>query len=76
MMTTKFIIEKTSNYPNETLIHYYAGLADNGVSIFDSRKNKAKRYTAKEEALRDMSIHRAMHCDIYSFKLIPIRCRV
>lgn len=75
-MTTKFIVEKTSNYPIGTLIHYYAGQADGGVDYFVSQKLKALHYDTEDEAIQAMNIFKASHCEVYSFKVISVRCRV
>lgn len=72
-MTTKYIIERTTTYNGETEIIYFSDT----FYKFDSRKNKAKRYTFEYEAIREMNILQAIHNPIcFTFRVIPIKCRV
>ena len=46
------------------------------VPLFDYRKRLAKRYEFEHEALRDMSILKAMHRKEDTFRVIPVRCKI
>ncbi len=80
MMTTKFIIELDHHRPGDTDFYYYRGQAGDEIAglvpLFDYRKRLAKRYEFEHEALRDMSILKAMHRKEDTFKVIAIRCKL
>lgn len=79
MMTEMFVIQMMHHRAiGDDLPYYYKGQDRSGENCFDYRKNTAKRYSLKEEALRDMSILKAIHhedaCD--DFAVITVRCRI
>lgn len=80
MMTTKFIIELDHHRPSDTDLYYYRGQAGDEIAglvpLFDYRKRLAKRYDFEHEALRDMSILKAMYRKEDTFRMIPVRCKI
>jgi hypothetical protein len=73
MMQTKFIIQMTMP-TRPDLEYFYCGEGKSGLSVFELKKSKAKRYDFLEEADRDARILGAVTSG-ETFKVITIRCR-
>lgn len=76
-MVTKYVIQMTHHRAiGDDLPYYYKGKTKAGESVFDYRKNLAKRYENENEALSDMQTLAAMHTETPSddFKVLPVRC--
>jgi hypothetical protein len=76
-MIVKYIIKMTHHKVlGEDLLYYYSGQNKVGVTQYDTRTEKAKKYLWKEEAYRDMSILKAVHtCKSDTFEVVQISCR-
>ena len=87
MLVTKYIIQKASYFDGDKYLKgdvchtYFAGYAgtpaDGLVEMFDSSRKRAKRYDTVDEAILVMQSLKAEHNPIFfSFRVIPIRCRM
>ena len=87
MLVTKYIIRRVSHFDGAKYLNgdvcytYFAGQAgtpaDGLVDMFDSRKKRARRYAFEAEAITEMQRVKAEHNPVFfSFKVIPIRCRM
>lgn len=76
-MTTKYIITMAHDLclGKAGKLLYYAGQAGGTVPLLDYRKTKAKRYLWEHEAVRDMTILKAMFDFPVTFSVVAIRCR-
>lgn len=80
-MVTKYVITMThhTGLGEASALFYYAGQAggymEKRVPLFDYRKTKAKRYLWEHEAIRDMTILKAMTSDSDIYEIVAIRCR-
>ena len=75
-MVTKYIIEMDHSTALGTeLAYFYEGQNKKGESLFHHNKAKAKRYLLEHEAIRDMSVLRAMHPYADNFRIMSINCR-
>jgi hypothetical protein len=82
MLTTKFIIKKTSYFDGDKYLKgdvcatYFAGYAAESVPRFEYSKKRAKVYDTEAEVLLDLSPLKSTHNPVFfTFSIIPVRCR-
>lgn len=83
MLTTKFIIKKTSYFDGDKYLNgdvcatYFAGYADESVPRFECSKKRAKVYNTEAEALLDLNRLKSAHNPVlFIFSVVPVRRRV